>query len=179
MALRTAEDLIEPFHWPDGGVSRVPFRLISDPEIYALEQKRIFKGPVWNYLCLEIEIPEPGDFKTTTVGELPVIAVRAKNGDIHCLVNRCAHKGALVCLKERGNAKALTCVYHAWTYGLDGRLKGVAFRNGIQGKGGMPKDFDPADHRLVPLKVTTFCSLVFATFSEETPPIEDFFGSQM
>jgi len=179
MALRTAEDLIEPFHWPDSGVSRVPFRLISDPEIYALEQERIFKGPVWNYLCLEIEIPEPGDFKTTTVGEIPVIAVRDENGDIHCLVNRCAHKGALVCLKESGNAKALTCVYHAWTYGLDGRLKGVAFRNGIQGKGGMPDDFDVADHRLQPLKVTTFCGLVFATFSDETPPIEDFFGPEM
>ena len=51
-------------------------------------------------------------------------------------------KGALVCLKERGNAKTLSCVYHAWTYDLEGQLKGVAFRNGIKGNGGMPDDFD-------------------------------------
>lgn len=179
MALNTADELSEPFAWPDEGVTRVPFRLISDEEIYALEQQRIFKGPVWNYLCLEIEIPDPGDFKTTTVGEVPVIVTRDEDGDIHCMVNRCSHKGALVCLKERGNAKALTCVYHAWTYGLDGSLKGVAFKNGVGGKGGMPDDFDPAHHRLPPLRVTTFCGLVFATFSDETPPIEDFFGAEM
>ena len=47
----------EPFKWPDGGVTRVPFRLISDPDIYALEQEKIFGGPVWNFLCLEIDIP--------------------------------------------------------------------------------------------------------------------------
>ncbi|MBT6095499.1 MAG: Rieske 2Fe-2S domain-containing protein, partial [Rhodospirillaceae bacterium] len=179
MALNTADELTEPFEWPDEGVTRVPFRLISDEEIYALEQQRIFKGPVWNYLCLEIEIPDPGDFKTTTVGEVPVIITRDENGAIHCMVNRCSHKGALVCLKERGNAKALTCVYHAWTYGLDGSLKGVAFKNGVGGKGGMPDDFDTADHSLPTLRVTTFCGMVFGTFSDATPPIEDFFGAEM
>ena len=60
------------------------------------------------------------------------------------MVNRCAHKGALVCLQERGNAKALTCVYHSWSYDLTGRLQSVAFRHGVRGKGGMPEDFDPS-----------------------------------
>ena len=121
--LSTMDPLSEPFHWPDGGVTRIPYRLYADGEIYALEQQRIFRGPVWNFLCLEIDIPNPGDFKTSTVGEIPVIVTRDENGDVHAMVNSCAHKGALVCLKTRGNAKALTCVYHNWVYGLKGELQ--------------------------------------------------------
>ena len=75
------------------------------------------------------------------------------------MVNRCAHKGALVCLQERGNAKSLTCVYHSWSYDLAGRLQSVAFRHGVRGKGGMPEDFDTAQHRLEPLRVEVFCGL--------------------
>ena len=179
MVLATAEELSNPFVWPDAGVTRVPYRLFSDPEIYALEQQRIFRGPVWNYLCLEIDIPNAGDYKTTTVGEIPVVVTRDENGDLHAMVNRCAHKGALVCLRERGNAKAMTCVYHSWSYDLRGRLKGIAFRNGLNGKGGMPDDFDPAKHRLEPLRVEAFCGLVFGTFSEETPSVEAYLGENM
>ena len=168
-----------PIEWPGPGGTRVPYRLFSDEEVYAAEQQRIFRGPVWNYICLEVEIPNPGDFKTSWVGEIPVIATRDENGAFHVLVNRCAHKGALVCLRERGNTKTLTCLYHAWSYRLDGELSGIAFRNGIRCQGGMPEDFDPKQHRLEPLRVVTFCGLVFATFSEATPPLETFLGDEM
>jgi len=53
------------FVWPGEGTSRVPFQVYTDREIYALEQERIFQGPTWNFLCLEAEIPNPGDYKTT------------------------------------------------------------------------------------------------------------------
>ena len=172
-------DVTEPFEWPAPGHTRVPYRLFSDPDIYALEHQRIFRGPTWNYICLETEISEPGDFKTSWVGEIPVIATRDENGDVHVMVNRCAHKGALVCLKEKGNAKMLTCLYHAWSFDLTGELKGIAFRNGIKGNGGMPDDFDAKKHRLEPLRVETFCGLVFATFSDETPPLETYLGDAM
>ena len=95
------------------------------------------------------------------------------------MVNRCAHKGALVCLQERGNAKSLTCVYHSWSYDLAGRLQSVAFRHGVRGKGGMPEDFDTAQHRLEPLRVEVFCGLVFGTFSDATVPVEDYLGTTM
>jgi anthranilate 1,2-dioxygenase large subunit len=179
MNVTAPESLSEPFIWPAAGVSRVPYRLFSDPEIYALEQAQIFRGAVWHFLCLEIDIPHTGDFKTTTVGDTPIVATRGKDGTVHAMVNRCAHKGALVCLKERGNANTLSCIYHAWTYDLSGQLKGVAFRNGIKGKGGMPEDFDPAKHRMQPLRVTRLFGLVFGTFSDETPPIEDWLGDTM
>lgn len=164
------------FTWPEGGPTRVPFRVFSDPAIYALEQERIFRGPLWNYLCMEVEVSKPGDIKTTWLGETPIIVTRDENGQVHAMVNRCAHKGALVCLKNRDNQPSLTCVYHAWNYGLDGKLKGVAFQNGIRGKGGMPEDFNPANHRLQPLRTEVYCGMVFGTMSDETEPVREFLG---
>lgn len=171
--------LAQPLDWPEPGHTNVPFRVFDDQEIYEREHEKIFRGPVWNYICLETEIPERGDYRTSWVGQIPVIATRGKAGAVHVMVNRCAHKGALVCLKEKGNAKALTCIYHSWTYELDGRLRGVAFKNGVNGHGGMPADFDTSKHGLERLRVETFCGLVFATFYEETPPLEDFLGATM
>lgn len=172
-------ELSKPLSWPDPGYTSVPFRVYSDEEIYRLEHEKIFRGPIWNFICLEAEIPNPGDFKTSWIGEIPVVATRDGDGNLNVLINRCAHKGALVCLKERGNAKALTCIYHAWTYDLKGQLRGVAFRNGVNGKGGMPDDFDNKQHRLEALRVEGFCGLIFATFSDETPSVEDFLGADM
>ncbi len=171
--------LAEPLEWPAEGVARVPFRVFSDPQIYAMEQERIFRGAIWNFLCMEADVLKPGDVRTTWVGETPVIVTRDHDGKLHAMVNRCAHKGALVCLKQRENVESLTCVYHAWNYSLDGKLKTVAFRNGLKGKGGMPDDFDPAKHRLQPLRVATFCGLVFGTFSEETEPLDEYLGAPM
>ena len=67
-----AHSLDNSFRWPKEGVTRIPYRLYTDPDIYALEHERIFRGAVWNFLCLEIDIPNSGDFKTTFVGEIPV-----------------------------------------------------------------------------------------------------------
>lgn len=171
--------LSRPLHWPPEGVTRVPYRIFSDPEIYTLEQERIFRGPMWHFLCLELDVPNPGDFRTTFVGETPVIVTRDGAGALNAMVNRCAHKGALVCHQTRGNRKALTCAYHSWSYDLKGNLTGLAFRHGLRGKGGMPEDFDLARHGLERLRVESFCGLIFGTFSEETVPLPDFLGSEI
>jgi anthranilate 1,2-dioxygenase large subunit len=165
--------------WPEGGEARVPFRVFSDPAIYAAEQERIFRGPVWHYLCLEAEIPNAGDIRTSWIGDTPIIVTRDENGKIHAMINRCAHKGALVSLKDRDNKKSLTCVYHAWNYGLDGRLKSVAFRNGVKGKGGMPDDFDVSEHRLEPVRVDVYGGIVFGTCSPDTEPLQEFLGEKI
>ena len=91
-----------PVAWPSNGISEVPFRLYTDPEQYRLEQERIFKGPTWSYLCLAGEIPEPGDWVATTVGEVAVIVARGADGAINAFVNRCAHRGNLLCLTQQG-----------------------------------------------------------------------------
>jgi anthranilate 1,2-dioxygenase large subunit len=106
-----------PFDWPTEGVTRVPFQVFSDPAVYKMEQKKIFRGPVWHFLCLVLDLKETGDYRTSFIGDNPIIVVRDREGNINGMVNRCAHKGALVCHKERGNAKALSCLYHSWTDG--------------------------------------------------------------
>lgn len=160
--------------WPAGDLTRVPYRLYSDPHEYACEQERIFRGPVWHYIGLEAELPEAGDFKTTYVGDMPVIVVRDGNGVLRCFENRCAHRGALLSLKNRGRASDFTCVYHAWRHDLEGNLKGVAFLRGVNGEGGMPADFQMAGKGPRKLQVATFCGLVFGSVDPQAPDLADY-----
>ena len=165
--------------WPEAGVSRVPYRVYADPEIYAEEQRRVFRGPTWNFVGMEIEVPKPGDFRTIYVGATPVIVVRDDKSEIVVLVNRCAHRGNLVCVARSGNAERLSCLYHNWIYDLNGRLISVAFRKGVANRGGMPDDFDMTEHALERLRVETFHGLIFATFDREAPPLGDYLGAEM
>lgn len=167
------------FVWPFEDTSRVPFRVYTDEDIYAEEQKRIFQGPVWNFLCLDCEVPEPGDYKTSWAGDTPIIVVRDENGDVNAMVNRCAHKGSLVCYKPRGNVKELTCVYHNWVYDLRGNLTAVAFKRGVGGKGGLTDEFKNENHGLQPLRVEVFRGLIFGTFSDETESVSDYLGDEL
>ena len=165
--------------WPRNDYSRVPYRLYHDPELYAREQERIFEGPTWSYLCLEAEIPAPGDYVTTWVGDTPVVANRDHEGTVHAFVNRCAHRGAAVCRAARGNVRFHTCIYHRWSYDHAGNLRGIPFHRGIRGQGGMDEDFDMGRHRLRKLRVSIFAGVVFGTFSNETEPLEDYLGPMM
>ena len=167
------------FTWPDNDLSRAPYRVYTDAELYALEQERIFRGPTWNFLALECEIPNPGDYKTTYVGDAPVLVARAQDGSINAMVNRCAHKGALVCYKRRGTVREFICVYHNWTYDLAGNLTGVAFRKGVGGKGGLAADFRQDQHGLEKLRVEIYRGLIFGTFSADTPPFATYIGSEL
>ena len=166
--------------WPAEGVARVPYRVYTDPDLYALEQERIFRGPAWNFLGLAAEIPNAGDFKATFVGDTPVVMTRDGQGAIHAWVNRCAHRGALVCRELRGNVGANgthTCVYHQWAYDAGGNLVGVPFRRGLGGKGGYPADFELADHGLQTLRVEDYHGLVFGTFDAGLPAVEAHIGA--
>jgi len=169
----------DDFAWPNDDASRVPYRVYTDPTIYAREQARIFRGPTWNFLCLECELPKSGDYKTTFIGDAPIIVVRDEEGAINAMVNRCAHKGSQVCYKPRGNVRELICVYHNWIYDLRGKLTGVAFGRGVAGKGGLSSDFDHDRHGLERLRVEVCRGLVFATFSERTPPFADYIGAEL
>src|SRR5215470_12001644 len=101
-------DTIRGVPWPSNALTEVPFRVYTDPEQYRLEQERIFKGPTWSYLCLAAEIPEPGDWVTTTLGEVAVIVARGPDGAVNAFVNRCAHRGNLLCLTNKGHGKEIT-----------------------------------------------------------------------
>jgi anthranilate 1,2-dioxygenase large subunit/terephthalate 1,2-dioxygenase oxygenase component alpha subunit len=161
--------------WPLG-LTRVPFWAYKDPAVLATEQRRLFEGPVWNYLCLETEIPGAGDWRATYVGEMPVVVARDHDGAIVAFENRCAHRGALICLDDGGNNKEFQCVYHAWRYDLRGNLRSIAFQRGVNGLGGMPADFRMEQHGPRKLRTTTLFGIVFGTLSDATPDIETFAG---
>jgi anthranilate 1,2-dioxygenase large subunit len=164
--------------WPDT-LTRVPYWVFQRQDVAALEQARVFLGETWNYLCLEAEVAQPSDFRTTTLGSVPIVVVRDHDGEIYAFENRCAHRGALIALEDFGKAREFTCVYHAWSYDLQGNLKGVAFRDGINGQGGMPKCFRMADHGPRKLRTATICGLVFGSASDTVPPVEEYLGDEI
>ena len=162
--------------WPTPDYSRVPYRLYHDAEAYQAEQERIFRGPTWHYLGLDAEIPNPGDFRATWVGDTPVIVNRDGDGRVHAFVNRCAHRGAMVRREAWGNATEHTCIYHQWCYGLDGALKSIPFRRGIRGKGGLDPSFDLGRHGLKHLQMGAVNGTLFGTLAEDAEPLEDYLG---
>lgn len=169
----------ESLTWPEKGESRVPYQVYMDSDIYEGEMDKIFRGSTWNYLGLEVEIPNPGDYKTTYVGDTPVVVTRDSTGSIRAFVNRCAHRGATVCMDPCGNAKTFTCVYHAWVYDARGDLKGVPFKKGINGQGGMPEGFDASKLSLQKIKVDSYSGIIFGTFDHEMEPLQDYLGEKM
>src|ERR1700754_19072 len=165
-----------PRVWPEEGLTRIPYWIYRDEAIRQREQERIYQGATWNYLCLEAELQQPGDYVSTFAGETPVVVARDHDGELYAFENRCAHRGALICLENSGHAEQFTCVYHAWSYDLQGNLKGVAFQNGVNGKGGMPDGFCKEDHSPRKLRVSMVCGLVFGSFSDDVPDIEEYIG---
>jgi salicylate 5-hydroxylase large subunit len=146
------------------------------------ELERFFYRKHWCYVGLEAEIPNPGDFKRTVVGERSVIMVRDADGGINVVENVCAHRGMQFCRERHGNRKdsGFTCPYHQWNYSLQGDLQGVPFRRGVRqdGKvnGGMPADFKTAEHGLTRLRVAARGGVVFASFDPDIESLEDFMG---
>ena len=164
--------------WPSPDGSAVPYPLFTDENIYRLEQERIYRGPTWSFLALEAEIPKPFDFKSTFIGDTPVVVTRDANGDLHGWVNKCAHRGAMVCREPHGNAESHTCAYHQWSFAPSGQLEGVPFRRGHKGMSGMPADFDIRNFSLPKIRVDSFCGLVFGSFSEASGSLDDYLGEE-
>ncbi len=164
--------------WADS-LTRVPYRVYANESVRQQEQQRLFHGATWNYLCLDAELPEPGNYRTTFVGETPVVVVKDNDGEIYGFENRCAHRGALLALEKAGRAESFQCVYHAWSYNRQGDLTGVAFEKGVKGQGGMPAGFCKEDHGPRKLRIAVFCGLVFGSFSDDVAPIEEYLGDEI
>ena len=164
--------------WPDG-LTQVPYWVFQREDIYAMEQERLFRGPHWNYLCLEAEVASTGQYRTSWLGDTPVIISRGRDGELYAFENRCAHRGALIALDDRGTATEFTCVYHAWTYSVEGELTGVAFKDGINGEGGMPESFRICEHWPRKLRLAVMHGLVFGSFDNEVEDIDDYLGEEI
>src|SRR5262245_14895950 len=137
-------------------------RLFVDPDIYALEQERVF-ARCWLFLGHESEIPKPNDFVTRYMGESPVILTRDATGQIRAFLNMCRHRGNRVCRLDGGNARQFTCSYHAWSFANDGRLVGIPMRQYYAG-------LDPV------AQLESYKGVIFATFDAEAPPLREYLG---
>jgi anthranilate 1,2-dioxygenase large subunit len=165
--------------WPKEGWSRVPFWVYTDPDLYKRELDLFFYGRSWNYVALECEIPEKGSFKRSWIGERQVVVVRGENDAVHIWENRCAHRGARLCWKNKGKEESFTCPYHQWNFALDGKLQGVPLKRGVLKKGGMPTDFDNATHSLTKLQVHVENGTIWASFHSNPPLFSEYSGPQV
>ena len=80
--------------WPGDDLTRIPDWVYTDQDIYDREVERIFHGRTWNYVALEAELPNTGDFIRSNVGPTPVVVARAEDGSINVFENRCSHRAA-------------------------------------------------------------------------------------
>ncbi len=169
--------------WLDPGSSRIPYWAYTDPAIYQRELQHFFYGPHWCYVGLEAEIPKAGDYRLSRIGERSVIVVRDRDGAVHVVENRCAHRGVRFCQQPRGNARSFVCPYHQWTYKLNGDLAGLPFRQGVKKgdeiQGGMPADFDLKANGLTRLQVARYGGLIFASFDASVPSFEEYIGPEV
>ena len=106
-----------------GEVSR---EIFVNEHIYAEEQERIF-ARAWLHVGHESQIPKPGDYFVSSMGEESVILCRDRANRIHVFLNSCRHRGMKVCRYDQGTTAVFTCPYHGWSYGTDGRLVGVPY----------------------------------------------------
>jgi len=169
--------------WETGDTRRIPFEAYTRDDIHQRELQRFFYERHWCYVGLEAEVPEPGSFKRSTIGERSVILVRGTEGQLHVVENICAHRGMQFCRERHGQKKEFVCPYHQWSYTLKGDLQGVPLRRGVRQDGrmvgGMGPDFNPADHGLRQFKVATRGGVVFASFDPDVEPLEDFLGPEI
>ena len=146
-------------------------RIFIEYEIYQEELERIF-ARCWLFLCHETQIPKPGDFITTYMGEDSVLVMRDTSGRVGAFLNVCPHRGNRLCRADNGNASAFICAYHGWTFGNDGNLKAVpnlqdAYYN----------DLNLSKWGLVQVaQLDIYKGLVFATFDKNAPSLMDYLG---
>ena len=146
-------------------------RIFIEQEIYQQELEKIF-ARCWQFLCHESQIPHPGDFFSTYIGEDPVLVVRDTGGTVNGFLNVCRHRGNRVCRADTGNAASFTCAYHGWTYGNDGKLIGVpSLREAYY------NELDTQKWGLVPVaQLDSYKGMYFATFDPNAPPLLEYLG---
>ena len=145
-------------------VRSLPWSWYTDPAVLQLERERIFRRS-WQYVGHTGDVPEPGSFAATRVGDIPVVLVRDREDTLRAFLNVCRHRGSIVC-EGAGRRETLQCPYHAWTYGLDGRLITAPRGNS---EGGIEKD----ELGLLPLQLDTWGPLIFVNPDMDAGPLDD------
>lgn len=145
-------------------------RIHADAELYQLELERLF-ARAWIPVAHVTELREPGDFVTRSIGRDPVIVTLDDEGQYRVMLNTCTHRGAQVCAAEAGNTSAHRCPFHSWTFGSDGALIGVPLERAMYGG-----RLDRATLGLRQARVAVMAGLIFATWDERAPSLEEYVG---
>ncbi len=156
----------------DNERAQVDRRVFTEANIYQAELRQIFARS-WLFLAHESQIPDPGDFVRTTMGEDDVIVVRQRDGSVGAFLNSCPHRGNRVCMVDAGRkARGFICNYHGWSFGIDGSLRGT------DGKVyDRDAHFEKAQITLTPVaQVDSYKGLIFGTFDPDAPSLTDFLG---
>ncbi|RSL33117.1 aromatic ring-hydroxylating dioxygenase subunit alpha [Salibacterium salarium] len=148
-----------------------PQWMVTDPEIYKLEQNKIF-AKTWLFIGHESEVKEPGDYVTRMMADDPVLMMKNKKGEINAFLNSCSHRGTRLCTEDYGNKKAHSCPYHGWTYNLVGDLIGVVAGNKVFGE-----KMDKGDWglRSIP-RVESYQGMIFGNLDPDAIPLEEYLG---
>ncbi|AHH96539.1 aromatic ring-hydroxylating dioxygenase subunit alpha [Kutzneria viridogrisea] len=150
---------------PDSLIPTLPGASYTDPHVFELEQERIFER-MWFCTARSAEVGRPGRYRTVQIGRESVIVTRARDGAVRAYLNICRHRGAKLCTEDSGEVKrAFQCPYHAWTYGLDGKL--IAAPNLTR----MP-DVDRVEFGLVTVHVREWLGYVWVCLAEQPPSFE-------
>lgn len=142
----------------------IPARYYLDPEIYAAEQKAIFYNSWW-YAGHVSQLARKGDYLTASIHEQNVFVVRDNSGELQAYYNVCQHRGHEL-VAGTGNAAVIVCPYHAWSYDLDGSLRGARNTEGMQ-------NFNKCDFALKRVKVEVLCGMVFINLDAEAVPLKE------
>ncbi len=151
---------------------RVHRSIYTDAEIFELEMQRIF-GRAWVYVGHASQVPDAGDFITTTIGRQPIVMSRHSDGEIYVIYNSCGHRGAMVCNEERGHAELFRCCYHGWTFKTNGELDAVSMPRGY----GDAMDLSDPGLGMGRLPRTgSYRGFVFASLAADGPGLESWLG---
>ncbi|WP_373852280.1 benzoate 1,2-dioxygenase large subunit [Bradyrhizobium sp.] len=160
-------------HDREKGTSRIHRDAFTDPEIFELEMKYIFEGN-WVFLAHESQIPKANDYFTTYIGRQPIVITRDKEGQLHCLINSCSHRGAQLCRFKRANRSTFTCPFHGWSFSNTGKLLKVKDADGA----GYPDQFNNSgSHDLKRVaRFESYRGFLFGSLNPGVPPLIEYLG---
>lgn len=151
--------------------------LYIDDELFEIEMEQLFAN-AWIYVGHASQVPNVGDYFTTTVGTEPVVMVRHGDQSVRVLVNRCPHKGVKVAGGTCGNTgKFFRCPYHAWTFKTDGSLLSLPLRKGYEDTGF--EDCEAKSGMATAGAVHVHRDFVFCRLASKGIPFEDYFGGAL
>ncbi len=145
--------------------------IFSHPDIYEQELEQVF-ARMWLFVGHESQVPKPGDFVRSRMGEEQVIVTRSPDGKVHVLLNSCAHRGNVVCRYDKGFALAFHCSFHGWAYDTEGKL--ISLPPGSEDL--YAPDLRREEWGLLQARVETFQGTIWATWDQSAPSLMDYFG---